>query len=168
MKIDKQIPTLDIKLSSFEIAEGQKLLKKIVNNEKKTICLFTYATGDKCYPDIWWNEFYERLITAYKNYNIIEVLPIENISKIAFKAPTFYSMDIREIGSLIANTEVFIGADSGIMHLASSVQIPTVGLFSVTNQNMYRPYNNNSIAIDTNKINIIGCVKILDSILTSD
>ena len=57
------------------------------------------------------------------------MLSIENISMIQFRAPTFYSKDIRQIGSLIANTEVFIGADSGIMHLASSSQTPTVGLF---------------------------------------
>jgi hypothetical protein len=38
----------------------------------------------------------------------------ENVSQIAFK-PTFYSKDIREIGAVIANTEIFIGADSGII-----------------------------------------------------
>ncbi len=112
--------------------------------------------------------FYERLKSEYPDYNIIEVLPVENVSQIGFKAPTFYSKDIREIGSLIANTEVFIGADSGIMHLASSVQTPTVGLFSVTNIKMYAPYNNNSLAIDTNSGSIDDWIKILDSILKKD
>jgi ADP-heptose:LPS heptosyltransferase len=37
----------------------------------------------------------------------------------------FYSKDIREIGAVIANTEIFIGADSGIMHLASASLTPT-------------------------------------------
>jgi predicted Rossmann-fold nucleotide-binding protein len=57
------------------------------------------------------------------------VLPVENVSQIGFKAPTFYSKDVREIGALMANTEVFIGGDSGIMHLASASKVSTVGLF---------------------------------------
>jgi ADP-heptose:LPS heptosyltransferase len=46
----------------------------------------------------------------------------------------------------MANTEVFIGGDSGIMHLASASKVST-GLFSRDNINMYAPYNNNSVAI---------------------
>lgn len=167
-KNDKQIASLHLKLSPFEIAEGQKILKRLVNNEKKTICLYTYATGDKCYSEFWWAKFYERLKTEYQNHNIIEVLPIENISKISFKAPTFYSKDIRQIGSFIANTEVFISADSGIMHLASSVQTPTVGLFSVTDAETYRPYNNNSVGINTNNCDTDECIKILNKILLNN
>lgn len=163
---NKQIPPLNLKLTPHEIAEGQQLLTQIVNNEKKTICLFTYATGDKCYTESWWAQFYERLSAEQPNHNIIEVLPIENISKLLFKVPTFYSTDIRKIGSLIANTEVFIGADSGMMHLASSVQAPTVGLFSVTDPDVYKPYNNNnSHAIKTTVNNIGKCLTVINSIL---
>ena len=66
--------------------------------------------------------FIERLQTEFPQHNIIEVLPVQNVSKLSFKAPTFYSKDVREIASLIANTVVFIGADSGIMHLASALK----------------------------------------------
>jgi ADP-heptose:LPS heptosyltransferase len=162
---DKPVIGLNLKLSDFEIAAGQKILKDLVNNEKKTICLFTHATGDKCYSEEWWIKFYERLKIEFPNYNIIEVLPIENISQIAFKAPSFYSKDIRQLGSLIANTEVFIGADSGIMHLASASLTPTVGLFSRANQNSYEPFGNKSVAVNTNHINTRECIKIIMGIL---
>lgn len=147
---NKPIPTLDLRLSSSEIAEGEKKLRSLVNNDKATICLFTYATGDKCYPTSWWEDFYERLKTEYPGYNIIEVLPVENISNLSFKVPTFSSKDVREVGSLIANTQLFISADGGIMHLGSSAQAPTIGLFSVTNPENYQPYNDNSMGINTN------------------
>ena len=159
------IPSLNLGLSSSEIAEGQKLLQDIVKNDKKTISIFTFATGEKCYSEAWWKVFYERLQSQYPNYNIIEILPVENVSQIGFKAPTFYSKDIREMGSVIANTEVFVGADSGIMHLASASLTPTVGLFSVTNIKMYTPYNKESVAIDTNTSSIDDWIKILDRIL---
>src|SRR5688572_4107139 len=162
---DKPIPSLNLKLSALEIAAGKRLLKQLVHNSRKTICLFTYATGNKCYSESWWENFYARLQAEFRQVNIIEVLPVQNISKLSFKAPTFYSKDIREIGSLIANTDVFIGADSGIMHLANAVQTPTIGLFSVSNQNLYAPYDNNSVAINTNFTNTEQCIKIINDIL---
>ena len=164
-KNENPVPVLNLKLSNTEIENGKKILNDIVNNNKKTICIFTFATGNKCYSESWWTTFYERLKTAYSNYNIIEILPIENISKINFKAPTLYSKDVREIGSVIANTEVFIGADSGIMHLSSSTLTPTVGLFSVTSQDVYEPYGNNSVSINTNNENIDDYIKIINKIL---
>jgi ADP-heptose:LPS heptosyltransferase len=162
---DKPPASLNLKLSLLELADGQKILKNIVNNEKPTISLFTYATGNKCYSESWWEKFYARLKNEYPSHNIIEVLPIENVSKISFKAPTYYGTDIREMGSLIANTQVFIGADSGIMHLANASQTPTVGLFSVTDPTVYGPYNNNSVGINTNQSTMDDCIKIVDKIL---
>ena len=164
---DNPVPTLNLRLSPFEIAEGQKKLEKLVNNGKKTICLFTHATGDKCYSESWWEDFYERLKTEYPDYSIIEVLPVQNTSKISFKAPTFSSKDVREVGSLIANTELFICADGGIMHLGSSVHVPTIGLFSVTSVHSYQPYNDHSVGINTNNSNTEECIKAINKILSS-
>ena len=164
-KNDNKIPSLNLKLSAAEVSEGRKIIQKLVNNNKKTISVFTFATGDKCYSEFWWNEFYNRLKTEFKEYNIIEVLPVENVSQIGFKAPTFYSKNIREIGSVIAGTDVFIGADSGIMHLANASQTPTVGLFSRANKKKYQPYNNDSQAINTNNTDINDWIKIIDCIL---
>ncbi len=164
---DNPVPTLNLRLSAFEMAEGEKELKRLVNNEKKTICLFTYATGDKCYSESWWEIFYERLKTEYQDYNIIEVLPVQNISKISFKAPTFCNKDVRVVGSLIANTQLLICADGGVMHLSSSVDTPTVGLFSVTCPNNYQPYNNNSVGINTNNGNVDECMKAINNILSN-
>lgn len=151
LNLDKAMHDLDLKLNPAEIKEGKEILDKLVKAKNtKTICLFTYATGEKCFPESWWMELYKRLKKEFADINIIEVLPIENISKIKFKEPTFYSNNIREVGALIKNTSLFIGADSGIMHLASSVQVPTIGLFSVTDRDRYEPYNAGSVAINTN------------------
>ncbi|WP_306350509.1 glycosyltransferase family 9 protein [Flavobacterium sp. '19STA2R22 D10 B1'] len=161
----KPIPSLNLKLSSIEFENGQMLLNNLVKNKKRTISLFTYATGAKKYSVSYWTTFYRNLKREFGNYNIIEVLPKENVSQIDFQAPTFYSNDIREIGALIANTDVFIGADSGIMHLASSVNTPTVGLFSVTDSKVYAPYNENSLAINTNHNTLQDTIKALRKIL---
>ncbi|CAG5002077.1 hypothetical protein DYBT9275_02802 [Dyadobacter sp. CECT 9275] len=147
---EQKIAPLDLKLSPSEIEQGKRILDELVLNANPTICLFTNATGDKRYPDTWWKVFYERLKTEFPGCNIIEVLPVENISQIDFKAPVYSHPDIRVIGSFIANTAVFIAADSGMMHLSSGVQTPTIGLFKVTAEKSYEPYNPGSVAINTN------------------
>ena len=164
-EIERPIQSLNLMLSDEEIAEGKSILDGLVSEDKKTISIFTYATGVKCYSKTWWLEFYEGLKAAYPDFNIIEILPVENVSQIDFKAPVFYSKDIRKIGAVIANTVVFIGADSGMMHLASAVHTPTMGLFKVTNPATYQPYNNKSKGITTNDHTVDDCVKCIYEIL---
>lgn len=159
------VASLNLKLSASEIAEGKKMISNTFANNKKTISVFTFATGDKCYSTDWWKIFYSRLKIDFQEYNFIEILPVENVSQIAFEAPTFYSKNVREIGSVIANTVLFIGADSGIMHLASSVHTPTIGLFSVTNPIKYEPYNNRSVGINTNSTSIDEMMLIIKKVL---
>lgn len=164
---DTRIPSLNIKLSPSEIDEGELILKKLTDNYKKTICLYTYATGEKCYTQEWWAIFYDRLKWEYPDYNIIEVLPVENVSNIMYQAPAFYSTNLRQIAALIANTELCIGADSGIMHLANASQTATVGLFSVTDSSRYHPYGNSSLAINTNDLTLDDWFAIVNSVLDS-
>ncbi len=164
-KNETELPLLDIKLSAEEISNGKKILNDIIKNDKETICIYTNATGHKCYSETWWETFYSRLLKEYPNYNIIEMLPIENISKINFKAPHFYSKDIREMAAIIKNTSIFIAADNGVMHLASAALVPCIGFFSVTNENVYAPYGNGSMALNTNKTNIEDWIQGINKIL---
>lgn len=162
---ERKVAPLNLKLSVSELAKGKVLLYDLVKNSNKTICLFTNATADKLYSAEWWETFYARLKTEFPEYNVIEVLPVENVSQIGFQAPTYFNKDVRIIGSFIANTAVFIAADSGMMHLGSAVHAPTVGLFKVTDAKTYEPYNKGSMAIDTNLCDIEGCVEMVRKVL---
>lgn len=155
-------PFLDLKLDAMEIESGRKSLFSIVQADKPVICLFTNATGDKCYSEEWWHDFYSSLQQTFPGHHIVELLPVENISKLNFTIPHFYSKDIREMGAFIANTQLFIAADNGVMHLASASGTPTVGLFSVTDENLYRPYNSKSFSVntrDTSNENIMALLR---------
>lgn len=161
------VPSLDIKLSAEETRKGKVILDSLVPADKKTISIFTYATGAKCYTPGWWENFYETLKGNFPGYNILEILPAENVSQIGFKIPSFYSMDVREICAVIANTAIFIGADSGMMHLAGASLTPTIGLFSVTNMVIYEPYNNHSRGINTNETDTPQAMHIISDVLNS-
>lgn len=162
---EEPVPSLNLKLSELELNEGKRLLKELVGDNTRTISLFTFATGAKCYPVVWWEELYNQLKSVFPHDNIIEILPVENVSQIAFKAPAFYSRDIREIASVIANTALFIGADSGMMHLASSSHTTTMGLFKAENMITYAPYGGRSLGFSTVNNSIADCVRIVKGIL---
>lgn len=162
---NEPIALIDLKLSEAEIANGKQILDKIIDPNKRTIAIFTFATGEKCYNPEWWASFYTALKKEYPNENIFEVLPVENVSQINFEAPTFYSKDVREIGSVLANVDVFVGADSGIMHLSSASKAPTIGLFSVSNLKKYEPYGNGSVGLGTSVLGVPDFIKAINKIL---
>ena len=164
-KIDRSeitIPKLDIKLRDYEIKNGEKLLKSMFRNQKPTISIFTFATGDKCYSKDWWKELYSKIKNFENDFNILEILPAENVSQIDFAAKSYYSRDIREIASVMSNVKIFIGADSGMMHLAHASNVSTIGLFKVTEPEFYGVYGDNNLSVDTNTNNsdkIISLIK---------
>ncbi len=161
---NKPISGLDIKLTAEDMKHGAEVLRGLVGNDKKTISLYTFATGVKCFPKEWWMEFYDKLKAKFGGeYNFIEILPMENVSQIDFREISLYSRDLFEIAAVMANTEMYIGADCGIMHLAGAAGIPVLGLFSTTDPRVYQVYNDNSVAIKTSSDHdmdeIIGLVE---------
>jgi len=161
------IPLLDLKLPEEDLKKGRKILDNFFDNTKPTIAIFTYATGNKCYSPEWWRLFYERLKTEFTHCNILEILPNENVSQINFEATSFYSKDLIEIGSVMANCSVFIGADSGIMHLASASGVPTIGLFT-GRIDKYKPYGNFNCAFDTTSTQLTDWMDRISEILNAD
>jgi ADP-heptose:LPS heptosyltransferase len=54
----------------------------------------------------------------------------------------------------MSNVKLFIGADSGMMHLAHSSNVCTVGLFNITEPEFYGVYGDHNISINTNNNNL--------------
>jgi len=164
-EITTTIPDLYLNLEQSEILAGKDKLNNLVQNSRDTICLFTNATGEKCYSQEWWEEFYDKLKKNFSEYNIIELLPVENISKLNFKIPHFYSRNIREMSGFLKNVTLFIAADNGVMHLASATGIPTIGLFSVSAEEEYAPYNGKSCSVNTNHTDTDKMMQLIHKIL---
>tara|TARA_Y100000991_G_scaffold214093_1_gene201082 strand:+ start:5056 stop:6093 length:1038 start_codon:yes stop_codon:yes gene_type:complete len=148
-RTNNKISKIDIKLRDYEIQNGKKILRSMFKDNKPVISIFTYATGNKCLSKNWWKTLYLKIKDFETEYNILEILPIENISQINFRAKSYYSNNIREIASVLSNTKLFIGADSGMMHLAHSSNVSTLGLFNVTEKEFYGVYGDNNINIET-------------------
>ncbi len=162
------VPQQNIQLSEREIEKGKKMLEEITeNSSKKTIAFFTFATGAKCYNEEWWTEFYNLFYPKYaEEYNLIEILPVENISMLTHKLPEYYSKDVREIASVMFNCEVVIAADSGMMHLSSAAPSKTIGLFKSEDfMQRYKPYGEGNAVVLAKDDNQEGVMEALEIIL---
>ena len=166
VKANDAVPAcLDLRLANHELIDAGILVYDIVQNTQLTICLSTHPANDSCYTERWWLDLYENLHRAFPDVNIVEVLPNKNVSRIGFRASALYSADIRELAAMIANTDVFIGVDSGVMHLASASLTPTIGLFTTTDTEKYKPYNEGSIAIKINELKIDDLIVLIKNAL---
>jgi ADP-heptose:LPS heptosyltransferase len=54
---------------------------------------------------------------------------------------------LRETAALIARCNVFVSNDSGLMHVASAVKTPTVGVFGPTDPLITAPYGKNHLVV---------------------
>lgn len=162
LDLSAPLPTLSIALSADERRHGKQKLFELVGDEKPTICIYTFATGNKCYSKDWWQIVYTQLKERFGDrYHILEVLPKENISQIDFKAINYYSTDIREMAAVMANTAFFFTGDCGVMHLASAAPVPTLGCFSTTSPEIYAPYNPSSVVVETAKVRVEDIVGLI-------
>jgi len=150
----KPIPNLSLALTDDELKKANDIIKQKVGDTQKIISIFTHATGEKKLSKEWWHAFYYRLKKEFPDYEILEILPIENISSIDFKAPSYYGKDIRMISAVVQQTDLFVGTDSGIMHLADSTKTPCIGLFSISRPQVYAPYSKGSFAFDVQNATI--------------
>ena len=165
--LNEPISPLSLKLSDKEIEDGKKLLDTLADPSKPTISIYTFATGSKMFTKDWWQEFYTSLKEKYgADYNILEVLPKENVSQIDFQAINYYSTSIREMAAVMNNTKIWVGADCGVMHLAVASGVPTLGLFSVTDIPTYTPYGKGNSAIDMKNADIAAIMQRIDETLS--
>jgi len=64
---------------------------------------------------------------------------------------------LRELCSMIKDASLFVGIDSGVMHLASSLDIPVVGIFGPTDPFYVGPQNDRSIVVRKEDMTCVPC-----------
>lgn len=58
-------------------------------------------------------------------------------------------LDLMEAYACLSRCQLFIGNDSGLMHLAAASNIPTLGLFGPTPKDLYAPWGDRSRVVST-------------------
>lgn len=144
-------PGLDLRLTSEEQGKGRDRLHQLMEGQPAyagpVIALFGDATGSKVFPQAWWVEMIQRLHQLRPDHRFIEIVPASGTSKFGNVYPVYYSTSIRRMAAVMAASDFVISADCGVMHLAASSGVPTVGIFSTTKPLQYGPYGGRNFAV---------------------
>ena len=71
----------------------------------------------------------------------------EIVEKMKHKAIPACETRIKQLVELISRSSLFIGGDTGPLHIASILDIPVVGIYGPKDPEIYGPYNSKSIVI---------------------
>lgn len=144
---------LDLRLSDAERAAANTLVNSTLDahrpaaatDKSVVVALYTLATGSKNYPETFWREVAEGLRRRSEHITILEIIPGDGQARLAGVAPGIFSTGaLRELSGLIAESDLFITGDCGVMHLGRAGGARVLGLFKTTDPSVYGPYGGGS------------------------
>jgi len=119
--------------------------------------LLTISIGDNRKPAKTWSteKFVELLNRHVKDFSGVIFLgnkyeakeTLEVASKISLPYINTVDNSLLEAAALIEKSCLYIGPDSGLGHIASAVEKPTISFFSLMKPERYRPWGNKCICI---------------------
>jgi predicted lipopolysaccharide heptosyltransferase III len=128
-----------------------------INKKNKLICINPgTARVNKFWQNEKWAKLCNNLFKKYKNLKIIftgnenEIELVENIiNKIDIKKIINLTgkTSLIQLAALIKKCDLFIGPDTGPLHIARAVNIPLIGLFGPTDPAIWGYNNNNFISL---------------------
>jgi heptosyltransferase-3 len=100
---------------------------------------FGHATGLKALPPAWWARFWQALRALRPDIVPVEFLPGAGAPPTVPGFAVLHLPAQRQLTAAIASLRMFVSADAGPMHLASTTDTQTIGLFQVTDPALYGP-----------------------------
>lgn len=131
--VDAYETTPEIWLTPAEIAEGAK----IVPRGRRSIAIDTWAMWpSRRWPIENFALLASRLMASGQTVieigkDIADDLGNRSVVRIPSHLNLFNRLSLRQAASVLAACDLFIGNDSGMLHLAAAVGTPQVGIFSV-------------------------------------
>lgn len=144
-----KIPPMKIYLEKEELENGKNFVLSNAKNQKRV----GVHTGSSVFKNHkhkrWGKEKFLELINRLEDVSFFLFGTREEMDENQFimentknkNVVIVTGKSIREVASIIANLELFLTNDSGLMHLASALNIPTVAIFGPTNPVWVRPWN---------------------------
>lgn len=110
-----------------------------VTPERPLVGYFGHATGLKHLPPAWWARFWRAFLALQPQAIALEFLPAAATPPTVAGFASVHLASQRQLTAAISTLQLFVSADAGPMHLASTTDTPTVGLFQVTDCALYGP-----------------------------
>lgn len=119
------------------------------------------------YTKKWRNESFARLsdaIIEWKGWNVLffwgpgEYDDVRDIhSRMKHRSNIIPKTSLKEMGALLQQCQYLISNDSGPMHIAASLGVPTLGIFGPTNPFLQGPYGNNNAWVRREELDCLAC-----------
>mgnify|MGYP003956075293 CR=1 FL=1 len=163
----------------------EKQVASVINKNNKYLVAFP---GGNWQPKIWSAENYNKLIKKLLSHNdsIRFLLVGSDLERNLYYKKIvngineelvidLFGKSLTLTAAYMKKSNLFIGNDSGLMHLAVACKLPTIALFGPTNDIVYGPFGKNNLIIRTKenysyfkKINIDKDISYMNSILVED
>jgi ADP-heptose:LPS heptosyltransferase len=136
----------------FPTSRERERMKKFLLSFPKKSLSFAFHPGAKdfykCWPKEYFVELGKKLLSSYDCNLFItggkeERKLLSFLTKNLDGAIPIHNLSIRELAAFLENMDLFVTNDTGPMHLATSLQIPTIVIFSPTDPKICGPYGKN-------------------------
>jgi len=151
------------KLEDFELDYNSTLIPKIdLKSKSQTVCVQMSAGNNKTPYKSWPIEKWVTLLNLIsQNFNSIKIVLIGDKSEIKgseilenslkFKIDNYVGKtSLQDVTKIIQDSTLYLGLDSGLMHLAVALNKPTISIFGASN-----PINYGYQQFDSSKHKII-------------
>jgi len=162
--IDQLNSSFGFNCSNLFIPTNDDEKNKADNNLDSSFKHIVIFPGGNWTPKLWsadnFNEIMKLLLVKYQKIKFILVGSLKEKNK-------FYNQLIKDIkedliidlfgynltltSAYMKKSNIFIGNDSGLMHLAVANKLRVISLFGPTNDKVYGPYGSNNIVIRTSE-----------------
>jgi heptosyltransferase III len=110
-----------------------------ITPDRARVGYFGHATGLKALAPAWWARFWRAFLALQPQVIPVEFLPGAHTPPTVAGFATLHLASQRQLTAAISTLQLFVSADAGPMHLASTTGTPTMGLFQVTDSALYGP-----------------------------
>nr|AOR51272.1 glycosyl transferase family protein [uncultured bacterium pBF1] len=135
---------MNIALSPDEKVQGLKKLQKDLADQGYSwqegvdvIGLFRDARFEKKIDNSWWKEWYTQMKQLNPHAIFIDILSPDVKEKLQEDMYTLKESNLRSLGTMLSQMNLFVCGDTGPMHLASASMVPTIALFKATAPELY-------------------------------
>ncbi|MEN2994317.1 MAG: glycosyltransferase family 9 protein [Thermodesulfovibrio sp.] len=141
-------PKMRIYLDEEEISHGQRIIKSMSKRDLK-VGIHTGTSSFKGHKKRrWQREKFLELVNIFPDIDFFLFGTEEENQENDFifnnakhnNVIVIKNKPIREVASMITHLNAFVSNDSGLMHLASALGVPTVAIFGPTNPVWVRPW----------------------------
>ncbi len=113
---------------------------------------FGRATGLKRLSPEYWRAFWDHFLELQPDAIPLEFLPSPESTPTDPRCASVHIPSPRQLTAAMAAARLFISADAGPMHLASTTPVPTVALFCASDPALYGPLKPGDLALDAGRL----------------